>query len=322
MTGTTQTTTGAPATQDRSGPAGIERFVTMRLFRRRQYRGRRGQIAAVAFLILVILGSIFGPAVTSAGPLTQDPNAVLRGPSLQHWLGTDGFGRDVLARLLDAGRVSLSVAAGATVLCLTVGVLVGLLAGAGGKWADELIMRLMDVVLAFPAVILAVAIVVAVGAGLANVILIVAILQVPVIARVFRSSVLVEMSKDYVAALSAAGLSRFRLWTRHIVPNAIGPSIALAASLAANAILVEASLSFLGLGITPPTPTWGNMLSDGRAYILTGAWWLTVFPGVMIFLCILALNVLADALAEHLDPAQRGRLAGVSMTPATADDVS
>lgn len=310
-------------TQARSAVAGLERFVTMGLLRRGgRHRGRRANVAAILFLVIVVLASVFGPMVAPGGPLQQDPNALLQGPSLQHWLGTDNFGRDVLVRLLAAGRISLAVAAGATVLCLTAGVLVGLFAGASGKWADELTMRLMDVLIAFPVVILAVAVVVAVGPGLANVILIIGILQIPVIARVFRSSVLIEMSKDYTAALSAAGLSRFRLWIRHIVPNAIGPSIGLAASLAANAILVEASLSFLGLGITPPTPTWGNMLSDGRAYILTGAWWLTVFPGVAIFLCILALNVLADALSEHLDPAQRGRFAGASVIPADIEEAS
>lgn len=295
-----------------------QQIVTMSFLRRKGHK-RRGIAVPVGFLILVILGSCFGPSLRSAGPLTQNADALLQGPSAKHLLGTDNFGRDVLARLLAAGRVSLAVAGGATILCLTVGVLVGLLAGAGGKWADELTMRLMDVLIAFPAVILAVAIVAAAGAGLTNIILIVAILQVPVIARVFRTSVLVEMSRDYVAALSAAGLGRFRLWVRHIVPNAIGPSIGLAASLAANAILVEASLSFLGLGITPPTPTWGNMLSDGRANILTGAWWLTVFPGVAIFLCILALNILADALAEYLDPAQRGRFAGVNLASADSE---
>ena len=286
---------------------------TMSLLRSR-LRGRRGLIIPFAFLLVVIVASIIGPSSVSAGPFKQNANALLQGPSAHHLLGTDNFGRDVLARLLDAARISLAVAGGATVLCLTVGVLVGLIAGAGGKWADEVTMRFMDVIIAFPAVILAVAIVAAAGAGLMNIVLIVAILQVPVIARVFRSSVLIEMSRDYVAALSAAGLGRMRLWTRHIVPNAIGPSIGLAASLAANAILVEASLSFLGLGITPPTPTWGNMLSDGRAYVLTGAWWLTVFPGAAIFLFILALNILADALSEHLDPAQRGVFAGARAT--------
>lgn len=318
-----QADTEAPVTQTSRVKTGVESFVTMEIFRRRRgHRGRRSVIAAIVFLIVIVLGSVFGPMLTPFGPLQQDPNAVLHGPSLTHWLGTDAFGRDVLARLLAAGRVSLAVAAGATVLCLTVGVLVGLCAGAGGKWADELTMRLMDVLLAFPAVILAVAVVEAVGPGLVNVIMIIGILQLPVIARVFRSSVLVEVSKDYTAALSAAGIGRLRLWARHIVPNAIGPSIGLAASLAANAILVEASLSFLGLGITPPTPTWGNMLSDGREYVLSGAWWLTVFPGIAIFLCILALNVLADALSEHLDPAQRGRFAGASVIPADVEEAS
>jgi peptide/nickel transport system permease protein len=277
---------------------------------RRRRRGRRGLIIPSVFLFVAVVACIIGPPLISAGPLAQNPDALLKRPSTAHLLGTDNFGRDVLARLLDAGRISLAVAGGATVLCLTIGVLIGLIAGAGGKWADEVTMRFMDVIIAFPAVILAVAIVAAAGAGLTNIILIVSILQVPVIARVFRSSVLIEMSRDYVAALSAAGLGRMRLWTRHIVPNAIGPSIGLAASLAANAILVEASLSFLGLGITPPTPTWGNMLSDGRAYVLTGAWWMTIFPGAAIFLCILAMNILADALSEYLDPAQRGVFAG------------
>lgn len=307
---TTDTYTWGSATQ---------RIVAKLGFRGRHIAGRRGVIVAVCFLAALVLACIIGPDVSSVGPLKQDSNALLQGPSGAHWLGTDNFGRDVLTRLLDAGRVSISVAAGATALCLTLGILIGLLAGAGGKWLDELIMRLMDVIISFPAVILAVAIVVAAGAGLLNIILIVAILQVPVIARVFRSSVLVEMSREYVAAISATGIGRFRLWVRHIVPNAIGPSIALAASLAANAILIEASLSFLGLGITPPTPTWGNMLSDGRAYVLTGAWWLTVFPGVAIFLCILALNILADGLAEHLDPAQRGRLASMNLSPVDAE---
>jgi len=317
MTGSTQANMDTSAPQVRGaipGPGWLASVVLLR--RRRRHHGRLANITASAFLALVVLGSILGPIVMPYGPLQQNTKALLQGPSLHHWLGTDNFGRDVLARLLDAGRVSMSVAAGATVLCLTVGVLIGLCAGAGGKWVDEGLMRLMDVLLAFPAVILAVSIVVAVGPGLTNVILIVGILQIPVIARVFRSSVLVEMSKDYTVALHGAGLGRLQLWTRHIVPNAIGPSIGLAASLAANAILVEASLSFLGLGISPPTPTWGNMLSDGSEYVISGAWWLTVFPGVMIFLCILALNVLADALSEHLDPAQRGRFYGASVVPA------
>jgi peptide/nickel transport system permease protein len=270
-------------------------------------RVRAGVAIPVGFLVVLTLVAILVPLLPSFDANAQDPLQKLLGPSLEHPMGTDELGRDVLQRVILGARVSLVVAFGSVLAGGLVGSAIGLVAGYRGGWTDEAAMRTMDVVLAFPAVILALALVAAAGSSLLNVVVILAIVQLPVFARLARSVVLGQVSSDYVAAARSVGNRTLRILVRHIAPNSAAPLVSMAGLMAAAAILNEAALSFLGLGVVPPTPTWGNMLSQGSNFMLVGAWWLTVFPGLAIFATVLAFNVLADTTRDLFDPRLRGR---------------
>lgn len=260
-----------------------------------------------AFLVLISLLALLAPWLPGIDPLTQDPVNKLLSPSWSHPMGTDELGRDVFDRVIFGARVSLVVGIGSILIGGTIGATVGMIAGYRGGWTDETAMRSMDVVIAFPTVILAMAVVAIAGAEVRNVIVVLAVVQLPVFSRLARSVVLSQISSDYVAAARSVGNTTFGILRRHIVPNTVAPVLAMAGLMAASAILSEAALSYLGLGTPPPNPTWGNMLSTGSNYMLLGSWWLTVFPGLAIFATVLSFNVLAEAARDYADPTTNNR---------------
>jgi peptide/nickel transport system permease protein len=271
-------------------------------------RNPTAAVSAVVLLVIVLV-AVFDETLAPDGPNDQDQSIALQPPSWSHPFGTDEFGRDILSRVILGAAVSLRVGFLSVAFALVVGTLIGLLAGFYGRWVDDVLMRLMDVLFAFPAVLLAIAIVAIRGAGPANAILAIGIVFVPIFARVTRASVLGVREEVYVRASRSVGASDFRLLTRHVLPNAAPPIIVQTSISLAFAVLAEAALSFLGLGPRRPNPSWGLMLSDGRGFV-EQAWWYSVFPGLAIVLTVLCFNLLGDGLRDVLDPKQRTLMAG------------
>jgi peptide/nickel transport system permease protein len=281
--------------------AGVGRFSWRALV-----RSQPRILFAGALLLLLALTALLAPVISGHDPILTDPDNALLPPSRGHWLGTDELGRDLLARVLWGGRVSLPVAFVAVVVGLSVGGLTGLVAGYRGRLTDLLLMRVVDAILAFPALILAIAIVSALGPNLQNAMIAIGIVQIPVYARLTRAQVLQLKGLDFVAAARALGASPLRLVARHLVPNLLNPLIVQISLSAAFAILAEATLSFLGLGAQPPTPDWGFMINDGSRFLANGAWWLALAPGLAICLAVFGFNWLGDSLRDALDPRLRG----------------
>lgn len=250
---------------------------------------------------LLVLGALIGIWYTPYDPVSIDPAVRLQAPSLAHWLGTDHFGRDIFSRLLAGAHLSLAIGVVSILFALSAGVLLGLPAGYFGGTIDMIIMRLMDILLAFPSILLALSIVALLGANLGNVMLAVGIASVPVFTRMVRASVLSVRGLPYIEAAQATGCHSGQIVGRHILPNILAPLIVLATLNIATAILIGSALSFLGLGAQPPSPEWGAILSEARNYMRLG-WWLTVFPGTAIAGTVLALNLLGDGLRDLLDP--------------------
>jgi peptide/nickel transport system permease protein len=261
---------------------------------------RTAKIGAVVLLVLVAI-AILAPLIAPHDPDAIDADRILGAPNLAHPFGWDALGRDVLSRVIFAYRVSLSVAVGSVVLAFVIGVPLGLLAGYHGGWIDMLIMRPIDMLLALPALLLAVALIAILGPGSLIALLAIAVIYTPILSRVVRSSTLVVSSQTYVEGARARGASSFRILTRHVLPNALGPAIVQATVLMGFALQIEAALSFLGLGAQPPTPSLGVMLADGRD-VLTRAPWAEIFPGLAIAITVLAFNLLGDGLRRRLDP--------------------
>jgi peptide/nickel transport system permease protein len=270
----------------------------------RQLRKNPLAILAMVILVLQILIALFAPQIAPYDPLAQNFRAALQPPSWAHPFGTDDVGRDILSRVIYGTRISLRVGLIAVSIGSVIGVLLGLAAGYYGRWVDNSIMRVMDVLLAFPGLLLALAIIAVLGPGLFNVMIAVGLGSVPVYTRMTRASTLSVRERDYVLAARTLGYSNTRIMLRYILPNVIPPVIALATLGVAGAILTAAGLSFIGLGAQPPTPEWGAMLTQGRQY-LQRAWWFTVFPGLAIMITVLAINILGDALRDALDPKLR-----------------
>jgi len=266
----------------------------------------RNRLALVSgcFLIALVLVAVAAPLVAPYRPDAQDYDHLLEGPSLAHPFGTDNFGRDVLSRVIWGARLSLSVGFLGTLVGLLFGSLIGVLAGYFGHWVDGLLMRLLDIQLAFPDLLLAITIVAILGVGLQNVIIAVGIFSVPQFARVLRGTVLQLKQQDFVTAARALGASGWRIALIHLLPNAIQPVLVLATLRLGTAILTAASLSFLGLGIRPPASEWGAMLSDARQFLQVAPH-VAIFPGLAILLTVLALNLLGDGLRDALDPRLR-----------------
>lgn len=264
---------------------------------------RLDRSAQIAFVIVVVLVSVavFAPMVAPHDPSEPHYDHSLEEPSTTFPLGTDLTGRDIFSRLLFGARVSLAVGVVAVSMAIAIGVPIGSIAGYLGGWVDEGLMRLMDVLIAFPALVLALALVGALGPSLQNIILIIGVVYSPQYARLIRGSVLSVKEETYVEAARTTGVSHPTILFKHVVPNALGPVLVQATFHTATAILFEAALSYLGLGLQPPTPTWGVMIADGRSY-LPDQWWISTFPGVAIMVTVLSFNLLGDGLRDEFDP--------------------
>lgn len=266
-------------------------------------------VAAIVFLLLLLAAAVFGDALAPHDPTAASVRDRLQPPSTAHPFGTDELGRDIFSRVLVAASVSLQVGIIAVGIALTAGVTLGLLAGFYGGRSDDVIMRLMDMVFAFPAILLAIAVLAILGPGVRNAMIAIGIVFTPIFARVTRSRVLSVREEVYVRAARSIGASDLRLLATHVLPNVLAPIIVQASISLAFAILQEAALSFLGLGTQPPDPSWGRMLSEGRGFIQL-AWWMAVFPGLAILLTVMSFNFLGDGLRDALDPRRAKALEG------------
>jgi peptide/nickel transport system permease protein len=254
---------------------------------------------------LIVLGlvflAVFAGVIAPHNPDAIDPRAVFASPSLNHLFGGDDFGRDTFSRVLYAFRVSLGIAAGSVLLACIVGIPIGLAAGYIGTWVDMTLMRGVDLFLAFPALLLAISLIAIFGAGELVALVAIAVIYIPIMARVVRNSVLNVRDQPYVLGARARGASHVRVLVAHVMPNAMGPALVQASLMMAFAIVIEAALSFLGLGTQPPTPELGLMLADGQNY-LTQAPWMEIFPGLALAIAVFAFNLIGDGIRRHFDP--------------------
>src|SRR5262245_22762482 len=289
-----------------AAPAGASREPAPRVRDRRWAVIRRAAGARLApFGVLVTLSAVIvallAPVLSPYDPLKQNLGNALAKPGAAHLLGTDNVGRDVLSRVIWGTRVSLVAGLGSVAIAMVAGVVLGLLAGYAGGQADGLVMRLMDAVLSFPPLVLALALGAVLGAGLSGVVIALGVVYTPTFARLMRGQVLTIIAREYVEAARALGSPSWRIACRHVVPNAIAPIVVQASLSVAFAILAEASLSFLGLGIQPPQASWGSMINAGRGY-LQQAPWIVFGPGVALFVTVVGLNFVGDAVRDALDP--------------------
>jgi ABC-type dipeptide/oligopeptide/nickel transport system permease subunit len=277
-----------------------------RLSLRRLWRLRWG-LAATAVLLGITAGTVVAPWIVPHDPLAVNirhrlaPPAWMAGGGAQHLLGTDQVGRDLLSRVVYGGRVSLVVGVTAVLISATIGVLLGLGAGYVGSRTDTLIMTLVNVMLTFPFVLLALAVIAVLGPSLSNMIMVLGAAGWPVYTRVVRAETLAIRERDFVVAGRALGMGHTRIVFRQILPNLVSAITVIATLQVAQVIIAEAFLSFLGLGVQPPTPAWGNMLGEGRVYMLD-SWWIAAFPGLAIFVTTLVINLMGNALRDWLDP--------------------
>jgi peptide/nickel transport system permease protein len=271
---------------------------SQRRFWRRLRHERKALLGLVIVAILTFI-AIFGPSLAPFDP-DADDFELFAGPSRDHLLGTDSFGRDILSRMMVGTRISFSVGISVAVLSMVIGVTLGLVAGYFGGWLDSLISRFLDLLWAFPEIILAVGMVAVFGAGIKNIIIAIAVAYLDDFARVVRAEVLRLREEEYTLAARAMGASHWRIMLRHILPNTMAPIIVQATFAVGLGILAESGLTFLGLGVSPSTPTWGLTLNEGRDFIRQ-AWWISVFPGVAIMITVLGLNLLGDGLRDTLD---------------------
>jgi ABC-type dipeptide/oligopeptide/nickel transport system permease subunit len=269
---------------------------------RKLWRDRRATVG-IAVVALMILGAAAAPVLARYDPVAIDLAGQLRRPSAMHWLGTDIQGRDIWSRIVFGARVSLAVGFISQSIALLLGVTLGLVAGYYGRWVDELVMRLADVTLAFPTLLLLIAMVAALEPSLGTVFVTIGIVGWAGMARLVRGQVLVVRQLEFVQAIRALGARDATVIVRHVLPNVIAPVVIAATLGVAGAIMAEAALSFLGLGVQPPTPSWGAMIADGRDLAqLRSAPWTSVFPGLAIGAAVLGFNLLGDALRDALDP--------------------
>ncbi|BAF88991.1 ABC-type dipeptide/oligopeptide/nickel transport permease protein [Azorhizobium caulinodans ORS 571] len=267
----------------------------------RRFRKQKVALVAGAFLLALLLVAIFAPWVAPYDPSTPDYMAILQGPSAAHWAGTDAYGRDVFSRIIFGARISLAVGFLSVSLGGFVGVTLGVVSGYYGGLIDSVIMRVCDVLLAFPGILLAIGVIAILGPGIDNVIYAVAVFSVPIFARLARGSTLSLKRAVYVDAARAIGVKDRVIMMRHLLPGALPNVIVYFSMRIGTSILTAASLSFIGLGAQPPSPEWGAMLADGRSYIGV-ADNVTLFPGIAIFITVLAFNLLGDGLRDALDP--------------------
>jgi peptide/nickel transport system permease protein len=273
--------------------------------RRPRQTGRLG--LGLGLLALVLVVALLGPVISPYEPDEINAADALAGPSADHWLGTDNFGRDQFVRMAVGYRISLAVAVAAVAIGMLAGVPIGLLAGYGRGIVDSVIMRPLDVLMAFPAILLAITVMAIFGSGLGVLIIAIGVVYIPIIARVMRASTLETSQQLFVEAARARGASSRRILLRHVLPNSIGPVIVQASILLGIGVLLEAALSFIGLGVKPPTPSLGVMLAEGREFMVTSTWIVAV-PGIAIMVLVLTFNLIGDGLHSWLDPRGKSRL--------------
>jgi peptide/nickel transport system permease protein len=260
----------------------------------------------LVIMVLFVLAALLADFIGRYDPLSVDSLQRLAPPSAQHWLGTDAFGRDVWSRIIHGARISLAVGVGSTLLGSSIGVIVGLASGYLSGWVDLVFQRITDILQALPLLVLALVMTAALGPSLPNVIIAIAIPLIPTVARVIRANTLALRELPFIEAAKSVGMSETRIALRHVLPNTLAPLIVLMTAQLGSTILTEASLSFLGLGIPEPYPSWGRMLSESAAEYVRVAPWLVIFPGVAISLAVFGTNLFGDALRDILDPRQRG----------------
>jgi len=270
----------------------------------RRFARNRGAVFGLGVLVVIVLMSVFAPLLAPYDPVAQGVGPALERPSLDHWAGTDSFGRDLLSRIIYGARIALVVGVVSVVLAMVIGVSLGLAAGYYGGWLDIVVMRVMDGLFAFPIIILAIAMMAIMGFGVLNVIIAVAVGFIAPFARVTRADVLAVKEEPYVEAARLAGVSSRAVIIRHVLPNVMAPIIVQAALRVSGAIITESGLSFLGLGPPPPNPVWGSMIAEGRNFIVMAPH-VSTFPGIALMLTIVGLNLLGDGLRDTLDPRLR-----------------
>ena len=288
-------------------PVGLKRPVAIRLpdlSGIARVFGHRRSLFGLAIIAPFIIVALAAPYLPLADPLETHPELSLNAPSAEHPLGTDKIGRDVLSRVAAGAKTSLFVGFAVATIAVSVGIVVGTVTGFMGKFLDAGVMSIVDIFLSFPGLLLAIAMVAVFGAGMWQVIVAIAISDIPRAIRLQRSLVLGLKSRQYIDAARMAHAPTWWLLAKHVVPNTVAPMLVVASIYAANAVLVEASLSFLGLGITPPEPSWGNIIREGQVY-LEKAWWVSTFPGVAILILSIGLHLMSDGIRETLDPSMR-----------------
>ena len=286
----------------RAGASATHGWRRLAFYAQRYVLGTVGLVIMVAF----VLTALFADLLTRYDPLTVDSAHALARPSMQHWMGTDSFGRDVWSRIIHGARISLAVGIGSTTLGAFFGVIIGLTSGYLSGWVDLVFQRVTDILQSLPLLVLALVMTAALGPSLPNVIIAIAIPLIPIVARVIRANTLALREQPFVEAAKSIGMSEMRIALRHVLPNTLAPLIVLATAQLGSTILTEASLSFLGLGIPEPYPSWGRMLSESAAEYVRTAPWLVIFPGIAISLAVFGTNLFGDALRDILDPRQRG----------------
>lgn len=271
-------------------------------------------------LVALVVVAVFAPLIAPYPPLQYHPAIAAQPPSLAHWLGTDALGRDQLSRVIYGARISLSVGAGAIVLGGLIGSILGIVGGYLRGWVDQVISMIVDALLAFPSLILALAIAAALGSGITNVIIALAVVRIPIYVRLARGQTLQVRSLDYVTAARAVGTPAWRILLRHIFPNIFSPLLVQATLSISFAILDESVLSFLGLGAQPPTPEWGTMIADAQPYLTGGQDpWMVLGPALAITISVLSLNLLGDALRDRLDPRTASRVDSAALASAAQE---
>jgi peptide/nickel transport system permease protein len=271
------------------------------------YLLRENPVTAFAFALFLLLAlcALLGPALAPYNPLTSNTGAALTAPSAAHWFGTDQLGRDILSRVIVASRLDLGIAIGAVALAFAIGTLAGLAAGYCGGWIDRIIGRAVDTIMAFPLFVLAMGIVAALGNTLANIVYATAIINLPIYARLARAEANVRRNAGFVEAARLSGNSEARIVLTHLLPN-IMPLMMVQVSLTLGyAILNAAGLSFIGLGVRPPTAEWGIMVADGASFIVSGEWWVALFPGLVLMAAVFCFNLMGDGLRDIVDPLRR-----------------
>jgi peptide/nickel transport system permease protein len=265
---------------------------------------RQEKLTLVGLLIVgsYLLVAFLGPWIAPDDPTAINFDVQLSPPTWANPFGADNVGRDILSRVLVATRLDLALALGAVSAALVIGSLLGMVAGYAGGWVDEGLMRLLDVIQSFPAFILALGVVAALGQGLLNILLVVALINIPAYARLMRTQMVALRERQFVAAARLAGNSHPRIVLRHLLPNTLAPLLAIASLNVGWAILTTAGLSFLGIGVQPPTPEWGQMIASGMTDLGTGVWWTSLFPGAALFVFVLGCNLLGDGVQRLLDP--------------------